>query len=120
MLPDQLVKREELNAASRRGLAEMHDGTGFGSPTREAEPLPILSFNAPSSRSSIPTWVTMRVKRGWTGPITVIELSFVMGVERLVRTNDAAVAWNIRAAGVFDAERERPVPNACSRPIFAL
>ena len=120
MLPDQLVNREELNAASRRGLAETHDRTGHGSPTREEEALPILSFNAPSSRLSIPTWVTMRVKRGCTGPITVIGRWFVMGVERLARMNEAAGAWNVRAAGVFDAERERPVPNTCSRPMFAL
>lgn len=120
MLPGQLVKREELNAASRRGLAETHDSTGHGSPTREEEAPPILSLNAPSSRLSIPAWVTMRVKRGCTGPITVIGRSFVKGVERPVRTNDAAIAWSVRAARVFDAERERPVPNSCSRPMFAL
>ena len=120
MLPDQLANREELNAASRRGLAGTHDRAGDDSSTREEESPPVLPFNAPSSRLSFPMWVTMRVKRGCSGPVTVIGLWFVIVVERLARTNDAAVAWNIRAAGVFDAERERPVPTTCSRPMFAL
>lgn len=64
MLLDQLANREELNAASRRGLAGMHDRTERDCPTREEESPPVLSPNAPSSRLSIPTWVTMRVKRG--------------------------------------------------------
>jgi hypothetical protein len=64
VLLDQLVNREELNAASRRGFAGTHDRTESGSPTREEESRPILSPNAPSSRLSIPMWVTMRVKRG--------------------------------------------------------
>jgi hypothetical protein len=50
----------------------------------------------------------------------VIGLSFVKGVERLVGTNEAAGAWNRWAAGVFNVERERPVPKASSRPMFAL
>jgi hypothetical protein len=34
--------------------------------------------------------------------------------------NDAALAWNREAAGVYDVDRERPASNACSRPMFAL
>jgi hypothetical protein len=64
VLLDQLVNREELNAASRRGIAGRPDGTEPDSPTRERESTPILSSDALSSRSSIPTWATMRVKRG--------------------------------------------------------
>jgi hypothetical protein len=40
----------------------------------------------------------------------VIGLSFVMGVERLVGTNEAAGAWNRWAAGVFNVEKGETGP----------
>ena len=60
---DQLTQPLELNDASRAGPAVTRDNIRVARPRAEQSP-PILSPNALSSRSSIPTWVTTRLKRG--------------------------------------------------------
>lgn len=79
-----------------------------------------MSFNAPSSSSSIPTWVTTRLKRGWRRPANVAGPSVVFesAASYFEVGHSADAAGNLGALGVFNVEREGTIPSMRSKPEF--